>query len=524
MEHDESTLKPKRRQGAAASRQVPALTILCHPEIPRIGERALLLPLSAGRDVPLCRNAPDFRPPDALWQSQGLGDPFLSRRPLILRPLGRDVLELHQQDSPIDVTVNGAPLAGSRTLHRSELLDGTVLELADRVALLLHLVPEDTGPGSSEDHGLVGRSAALHQVRTSLERVADIEVPVLLRGDSGTGKELVARALHRLSSRSGGPFIAVNLGAIPPSLASAELFGNVKGAFTGAVASREGYFRAADGGTLFLDEVGEAPLEVQVMLLRALETGEVFPVGSQRPRRVNMRLVAATDSDLEARVGNGSFRAPLLHRLSAYEIRLPPLRRRREDVGLLFVHFALQELRALGESSPPEVSPSEGSPWISAGLIARLARYGWPGNVRQLKNVVRQLVIDSRGEPQLRSGPRVERLLAESTDETPPRLEQAPAKALRRRPGEISEEKLEAALREHSFELAKCARHLGISRPSLYNLIRRHPRLRTAEDVPEKEIRHALDLSEGDAATAAQSLEVSVRALARRVRRLGLQA
>ena len=200
---------------------------------------------------------------------------------------------------------------------------------------------------------MVGESAALRQVRAHVERIADLPVPVLVRGETGTGKELVARAVHLRSPRRDGPFVSVNLGAIPRDLAAAELFGAVRGAYTGAAQDRPGFFRAARGGTLFLDEVGEAPPEVQAMLLRVLESGEMYPVGGQAPVATDVRLIAATDADLEERIRDGRFKAPLLHRLAGYEIRLPPLRERREDIGPLFVHFAREELERIGEAGRP---------------------------------------------------------------------------------------------------------------------------------------------------------------------------
>ncbi|MCB1033684.1 MAG: sigma 54-interacting transcriptional regulator, partial [Acidobacteria bacterium] len=271
--------------------------------------------------------------------------------------------------------------------------------------------------------------------------------------------------------------------------------------------------------TLFLDEVGEAPPEVQVMLLRSLETQEIFPVGSQRPMKVDARLIAATDSDLEAKVQAGEFKAPLLHRLSAYEIPLPPLRQHPEDIPLLLRHFAAQELALTGAGHRlPEAEPNR-PPWLPASLAVRLLRYSWPGNVRQLRNVIRQLVIDSRGEDQLSSSPRFERMLAEAEHGTPPA---AASPSTARRPMDICAEELEEALRAHRFEPAASARELGISRPSLYNLVRRHPSLRLSEDLGADEIRDALRRAEGDALAAARLLEVSLRGLRRRIKRLGL--
>ena len=261
---------------------------------------------------------------------------------------------------------------------------------------MLHRMPP--APARETDRfGLIGDSAAVAQVRADIRRVADLEVAVLLRGETGTGKELVARAIHRSSARRSRPYLAVNMGAIPPALAAAELFGAARGAFTGADQRRAGYFSQAHGGTLFLDEIGETPAEVQALLLRALETGEVQPLGAEAPRRVDVRVLAATDADLEASIAAGRFRAPLLHRLNGYEIRLPALRERREDFGQLFFAFLRQELEAMGEGERLEDPGPRGTPWLPAPVVARLAAADWPGNVRQLRNVARQIAIGNRG-------------------------------------------------------------------------------------------------------------------------------
>jgi two-component system, NtrC family, nitrogen regulation response regulator GlnG len=254
---------------------VPALTIVSHPQAHRAGERCLLEAVAAGREVNLSRNAPDFtRAHGALGVP--LGDPFVSRRPVRFTagPAGGVRLVVEPGGTPV---VAGAPIEGSAELTAEQIAAGIPLELAERVVVLLHLFAPEPGD-ASDGLGMVGDSAGLRRLRTAIERVVDLPVPVLIRGETGTGKELVARALHDRSPRRGGPFVSVNLGAIPRELAAAELFGSTKGAFTGATRDREGLFRAAHGGTLFLDEVGEAPPEVQAMLLRVLETGELYPV------------------------------------------------------------------------------------------------------------------------------------------------------------------------------------------------------------------------------------------------------
>src|SRR6185369_6449016 len=214
-------------------------------------------------------------------------------------------------ESPVQVVADGVPVAGSREIPAAEVERGVVLELSGRVALLLHtLGDEEPGP-SVPGFDLVGESAGIVRVRREIARVADLDVPVLLRGETGTGKELVAHALHRASRRRSAAFLSLNMAAIPASLAASELFGATRGAFTGAVAAHAGHFERAQGGTLFLDEIGDAPAEVQVSLLRVLETGEIQRVGGAPISGVDVRLIAGTDADLERAIADGRFRSAL---------------------------------------------------------------------------------------------------------------------------------------------------------------------------------------------------------------------
>ncbi len=521
---DVSTLtRQPRRGGPVAPGLVPALTLISHPKLQRSGERALLRELPQGREVAVSRTEPLFSRPDAVL-GLPLADPFLSRKPLRLLQEPHGAVRLGVEPG-LEVAVDGEPLMGERLLEASALAAGVTLELAERVVLLLHWVEPGDKQGA-EELGMVGQSAAVRRVRRQVLQVADLDVPVLIRGETGTGKELVARALHQHGSRRQGPFVSVNLGAIPKELAAAELFGSERGAFTGATHSREGFFRAAQGGTLFLDEVAEASLEVQALLLRVLETGEMFPVGARTPVKTQVRLVAATDAHLEAQIQQGHFKAPLLHRLAGYEIRVPPLRERREDVGLLLLHFARQELEALGEAWRLEAQEPSAEPWLPAALASRLVRHPWPGNIRQLRNVTRQLVISSRGLPSLQVDPQLERELcalpAEPLAASTPSLQESPEP--RRKPSEVSEEEMMAALREHSWDLAAAAQRLGITRASLYNLMKRSSRARTAKDLSVEQILQSYRECQGDLELMSQQLEVSLRALQRRVRELGLEA
>ncbi|UCE86713.1 MAG: sigma-54-dependent Fis family transcriptional regulator [Deltaproteobacteria bacterium] len=238
------------------------------------------------------------------------------------------------------------------------------------------------------DRPIVAASAEMIELLELIERTAEFKSTVLLTGESGTGKEVLARALHAQSPRRNEAFVAVNCGAIPDNLLESELFGHSKGAFTGADRARRGLFVEAHGGTLFLDEIGELPVSLQVKLLRALQEEEVRPLGASKPQSVDVRVVAATARDLETDVAAGRFREDLFYRLNVVRIDVPPLRRRREDIPLLVDHFLARFRDLLGK-------PVQG---IAEDALERLSRYAWPGNARELENVIERAVILSDGE------------------------------------------------------------------------------------------------------------------------------
>ena len=246
---------------------------------------------------------------------------------------------------------------------------------------------EAPAPDAAGDGEMLGRSAAMREVFRALGRVAASELGVLVTGETGTGKELVARALHRHSPRASGPFVALNTAAIPSELLESELFGHEAGAFTGAQRRHVGRFEQAARGTLFLDEIGDMPLPLQTRLLRVLAEGEFYRVGGRELVRADARVVAATHQDLGAKVAAGGFRADLLHRLDVVRIALPPLRERREDVPLLAQRFLSDAARALG-LEPKRYTPA---------ALERLAAHDWPGNVRELENVCRRLALMAPG-------------------------------------------------------------------------------------------------------------------------------
>ena len=233
--------------------------------------------------------------------------------------------------------------------------------------------------------GLIGESEAMQQVAAAIRKATETVATVLITGESGTGKELVARAIHYSSRRSAAPFVPVNCGGIPEGLMESELFGHVRGAFTGAVTSRAGFFLTADGGTIFLDEIGELGLPLQVKLLRVLQDKEVFMVGASRPRRVDVRILAATNKALGRLVERQAFREDLYFRLNVIAIEVPPLRSRGNDILLLARHFAEKYARELGRPVPR----------FTDTALQSLLAYSWPGNVRELENIVLRLVVMS---------------------------------------------------------------------------------------------------------------------------------
>ncbi len=238
------------------------------------------------------------------------------------------------------------------------------------------------------DRRLVYASQVMDEVMTRVQKIAEVSSPVLITGETGTGKELVARALHRQGPRKDRPFLAVNCGAIASGLLESELFGHVRGAFTGADRARQGLFSAADGGTLFLDEIGEMPIDLQPKLLRVLQEGEILLVGENRPRKVDVRVLAATGRDLHKEIEAGRFREDLYFRLAVVDVQVPPLRERKEDIPAMAEHFLSAVARREGRPVPV----------LQDDAVQSLIDYDWPGNVRELENLMEKVMIFCREE------------------------------------------------------------------------------------------------------------------------------
>ena len=310
--------------------------------------------------------------------------------------------------------------------------------------------------------GLIGRSKTIQTIIDEVKRLQNFgSVNVMITGESGTGKELVARSLHFGSNRAKGPFIPVNCVAIPEELAESMLFGHVRGAFTGATVDRKGFFEMAHGGTLFLYEIGDMPVSLQAKLLRVLEDGRVMPLGSSRDRHVDVRIVAATNADLQSQIESGAFRQDLYFRLAQYTVSVPPLRDRNDDVPLLARHFLKLFAAEMGMPAPS----------LDAETVKLLESYPFPGNIRELKNVIERALIESGGLPvrtehlHLGHGPtkRAAPAAPKASDEPPMHATDLPLNL------EAAENLLiRRALNETGGNIAEAARRLGINRARIY--------------------------------------------------------
>jgi Nif-specific regulatory protein len=320
---------------------------------------------------------------------------------------------------------------------------------------------------------IVGTGPAMAEVFRLMESAAASPISVLVEGETGTGKEIVARGIHRESERAGGPFLAVNCAALPETLLESELFGYRRGAFTGAAQDKPGLFEAARGGTLFLDEVGEMAAAMQVKLLRVLQEGEVFPVGDTQPRKIDVRVISATNRNLEAEVAAGRFRDDLYYRLAAFPIRLPPLRERAEDIPLLVD-------RALAEASRRHRKRIRG---VEPTALTALVAWEWPGNVREVRNEVERAVALARDGESIA----LEHLSTRIREAVPGEAASAVAarvvagEAATRRPGTLRHGResfearyIETTLRQYGGNVTRAARALGMSRVALYKKLDRY--------------------------------------------------
>lgn len=370
-----------------------------------------------------------------------------------------------------------------------------------------------------EEHGILGESVEMKKIVEVVQQVAPTDITVLITGESGVGKEVIAKAIHEASARNKKPLITVNSGAIPEGIIESELFGHERGSFTGAAGERKGYFELADNGTIFLDEIGEMPLSAQVKILRLLENGEFLRVGSSVPRRVNVRIIAATNKDLEKEVRHNQFRSDLYFRLRSVNIVIPPLRNRSEDISALFKAF-VEELSAKNRVKFGGISDD--------GLQA-LRTYHWPGNVRELRNVVESMLVLENGrylqaddirrylkeyrQPQsAESGRNLPMVTGKSVEQAERELI---LRALLEIKADINE--LKSALHEHSAILANAAQHtndpMAVQADASLSLT----------EMEHKLIAEALQRFKGNRRAAARALNISERTLYRKIKEYSLE-
>ena len=518
-----------------AFKPLPCLTILFHPDVSRVGDYAVL---KGTQPIELSRVHLGFG--KAGGAPRFLEESHISRTPLVFTHHQNGGLKIQLPKAQYRLRIDRVQAEETHTVSADDLRAGQILQLGKRVFLFLHLRRQEfEGTQSHKTHELLGYSSAIEALRVEIKRVAGLNVPVLIRGETGTGKELVARAIHGHSLRRHQVYVPVNMAAVKSTTATSELFGHVKGAFTGAARDHDGYFGQADGGTLFLDEVGELDRDVQALLLRTLESGEVQRVGASRPAVVDVRVIAATDADLEEAVGDGRFIMPLLQRLNGYAIHVPPLRERREDIPVLLVHFLKEFLIETGESI--RFQRGTETDWIRPTDLAKLVNHHWPGNVRELRNMAQQIAIHSQGRPILSLPPMLQLLLSGENERSEPdnylnaSVSSPPSDngpetippgegaqwftpPLKRNPESITDEEIKQALALHQWRLKPAAATLGIARSTLYKRVEESNIIRLATALTDQEIQQALDEHDGNVRAAAAALAVSLRGLQMRIK------
>lgn len=466
----------------------PHLVVLFHPDLRRVGDIARIPDPAGG--IPFGRGAPLFQSPTGA-ATRPLGDPCSSR----------DVARIEWKKQRLRLRHRpGRPLTVFDADHRAvpaatELRPGWTMTVGDRLLLGLELRPSPPGP-DADRMGMVGESPAMWSVRDAIERYAASRHPVVVLGESGTGKERVAEALHRRGGRS-GRLVSLNCAAIRPNLMASTLFGHEAGAFTGAGEHRRGAFREADGGTLFLDEVAELDSDCQAMLLRALQERCVRPLGADHDTNVDVKVIAATNADLDARAADGSFRGDLLQRLRVHEIRIPPLRQRRFDIPTLFCHELRRECAALDAADRWFTEVSRRPPPMPLVYFRELMARPWRDqNVRGLQRCAAEAALCG-----VQSG----------TLGTP------------RHPSEVDEVDLGVLLAAHGYSVLALADTLGVTRMTAYKRLAQAG-WRKADSVSDEAVRAAVDRLGRNPQALHEALRIfSAKALTRRLRGLGIE-
>lgn len=496
------------------SGQELVLTIIFHPDTSRIGHSAVVPQQTGNAPWVLGRRSPVFQGSDEQTPLP-LDDPHVSRRALQFTLQGKRLV-IHRFEKSSRCRIKSAELYDSVEVDWEQLREGIPLLLGHSIVLLLRVARVARAGAAcasaiASRRLLHGSSARMADIREQVARAADSNLDVLVRGETGTGKELVARSIHLASRRAQMPMVSVNMAAIPSELAASALFGSAKGAFTGANQTAVGYFEQAQGGTLFLDEIGDTSVEVQPQLLRALQEREIQAVGGPI-RPVDVRVISATDASLDAQ--SGDFKAALRHRLGACEILLPPLREHPEDIGELLLHF----LRiSAEEAGRPQFLPNEHdaathtAAW--AVLFFAFLSYQWPGNVRELANFAQQVVMASEIKPIMNE-------TLQCAMMAPGSPSSFSARVLRRKMQDVDDDVFDQAMDENDFEVFAVAQQLGVSRAAVYRRIEASPRYCLASEISLQEIQRLMAEHADDSASVARLLRVSHNTLRNRLRKL----
>lgn len=491
-----------RTSGSTPTSQltIPCFGVVWHNDPSRIGQVA---PLHFNRQktVQLSRLVPGFYTAGHTERSPLL-DQYLSRSPILVKRINEREFLFTPPEKRIPISVNGRELIEPSVFHMDELGNEIIILLSNSVVLsLFNSHARFVHNEDVENYGLLGISGEIAATRDAIERFSDGNQSVLIRGETGTGKELIATALFESGRHIRKTMIPVNMATITPSLAAAELFGVKKGAFTGAENDKSGLFEQADEGVLFLDEIGDTPKEVQPMLLRVMENGEFRRVGDDRVRKVDVRIIAATDRKLGPDETDLSFNQPLMRRLEAMFIDVPPLRHRRSDIGILLRKFLTDKSGAM---------PSYNLSNLSATDVNILALFAWPGNVRELRNLALQLRY---GQPFSISAYKIELRSAKSSVRNGKSSNYGD-------PNKLNDEDILTALDENNWVIKRTAQNLNISRTALYELMRKSAVIRTIDDVADDELHTMLNEVSGSYNEWAKHLRVGRESLRKRLRTL----
>jgi DNA-binding NtrC family response regulator len=512
---DEETIDPREavRGTSAGSAARLEIEILFHSFLERVGDvfRVGAAGERRAAEIRIGRSAPNFERTGA--PPGPLNDPCISRSQFTIRwspalsvfAIGSD----RGARRPIEgYRVDGSSLGPAPF----DAPPGSLVAIGDRV--LLFLAMREDEPSDDCRRLLLGNSGVMRTLRNQIRAVAALDETALVQGETGAGKELVAKAIHASSARRTGPYVTVNCAALPEALFESELFGHRAGAFTGAKAPQEGLFRAAHGGIIVLDEIGDLPLGMQAKLLRVLEERTVRPVGTSQPVSADTRVVAVTNIDLGEAVRAGRFRSDLHARLRGLCLNVPPLRARPEDVPLLFVRFLRKQVNSLEDSTTCRLfrDADDSPPPVPMAFLFKLLSWQWPQNVRELQKLAAAVVAANFGRESFQD--------VAFADSSQNRAQAAPSSGEREMP---EADLLNRLLEEHDFALRHVAEALGVSHTTLDRWLQHHS-IRRGRDLSAEDITVALRRASGDAAHAARALRVSERGFRLRAAELGLSA